>query len=434
MFAKSLQLAKSDIERAFARNEFGLVFQPQIEVSDGAVVAAEAFVRWAHPDFGTMTPQLFLPAIEAYGESSRLLATVMRGAVEAARAFTAAGRPWRVSVNLGVSDLQTGAAPDIVAAALRDGGAPARQIVLEAPEAALLEGDAIVRMALKRLRELGCRIALDSGAALPLEAAELWPEFFSEVKIGGAAILRFAEIARKVDGGRIARRLAFAGTHGLNAVAVGVEQEKTLTALVKLGFGAVQGALIAKPQSLDALLAWDGGWAGEADAPIAPAAAQPRPRPRLVVPNDPADAPQPKLVEQLTPTAADFAFAEDDDEGMDVDFDDDAYDTSPGHAAAYATVEPEAEFDPSADVQADSEELNALENAAPLHAGMIDRPRKRTVRAEARPVPEPPPAPADETAQDAAPAFDRPLALRVKEPPPRPGLMQRLGLGRLLGR
>ncbi len=432
MFAKTLSLAKPDIDRAFANDEIGIVLQPQVEVSDGAVVAAEAFVRWNHPDYGAMTPQLFLPFIDAHGESPRLLAAVLQRAVEAARAFTEAGRPWRVSVNLGVSDLRTGIAPDIVAAALQDSGVPARQLVLEAPEAALAEGDVIVRMALKRLRDLGCRLALDSGAALPLEAGENWPELFSEIKIGGAAILRFAEIARKIDGGRIARRLAFARTHGLASVAVGVEQEKTLTALVKLGFGAVQGALIARPQTLEQLMAWDGGWAGEVATPAAPAMeAAARPRPRLVVPSPPQAFEQPaaKLVEQLRPTAADFAFDEDDDDAMDVDFDDEGYvDDAP--AFARAQREPEEELDPSADMAADSEELSAMENAAPLHAGMIERPRQRAAAAP-RPAYAPPPPPAPEPAdQQDEPAFDRPLALRVKHEATKRSLMQRLGLRR----
>jgi len=437
MFAKTMSLAKSDIDRAFAQDEIGLVFQPQIEVSDGAVVAAEAFVRWNHPTFGTMTPQLFLPFIDAHGESPRLLSAVVRRALQAARGFTEAGRPWRVSVNLGVSDLQTGIAPDVIAAALRDGGVPARQLVLEAPEAALAEGDVIVRMALKRLRDMGCRIALDSGAALPLDAAESWPELFSEIKIGGAAILRFAEIARKVDGGRIARRLAFAKKHGLGAVAVGVEQEKTLSALVKLGFGAVQGALVAKPQSLEALLAWDGGWAGE--TMNAAVAVELRPRPRLVVRAEQAPQPEPvaasKLVDGLMPTAADFAFDEDDDEGMDVSFDDDAFDGDAPAFARHVVEDAEVEFDPSADVQADSEELSALENAAPLHAGMIDRPKKRPAQRDAAPAYVPPPMVAEEDAPEIdEPVFGRTLAIRVKQPAAKQSLMEKLGFKSLLRR
>ncbi|BCW88897.1 hypothetical protein sos41_20470 [Alphaproteobacteria bacterium SO-S41] len=423
MFAKSMTLTKADIDRAFAAREFAIMLQPQIDVADGAVVAVEAFVRWNHPSFGMMTPQLFLPFIEAHGESPRLLDAVVRSGLQAADALAYAGHDWRISINLGAADLQTGVAPDVITAALRESRVGPERLVLEAPESALLGEDDLVRLALERLRGMGCGVALDSGAGLPMEAAEATPELFTEIKIGGAAILRFAEIARKVDGGRIARRLAFARKHGLRSVAVGVETEKTLAALVKLGFGAVQGALVSKPVALDTLLAWDGEWRGEAEG-AAPAAAPARPRPRLVAPMEtPTPAPVPKLVEQLTPVTGGFSFEEDEDDAIDVDFDDDAFGAQP--AARAAAPEEYLEQDPSEDVLADSEELHALANAAPLHAGMIDRPRKRA--AQRVPVAEAPLPEVEEEAPAPEPAFDRPLALRIKAPPEKTSVLSKLG-------
>ena len=433
MFAKSMTLSKADIERAFAEDEFAIVLQPQIEVADGAAVAAEAFVRWNHPSFGSLTPQLFLPFIDSHGETPRLLDAVVRQSLNAASALHTIGRNWRVSVNLGASDLQTGVAPEIIAAALRDSKTPAWCLVLEAPEVALANGDPIVTAALERLRSLGCGMALDSGGTLPLEAVNTPAELFTEIKIGGAAILRFAEIARKVDGGRIARRLAFAKQHGLRSVAVGVEHEKTLAALVKLGFSAVQGALVAKPSALEALLGWDGSWSGEV-AETQPAEPAVRPRPRLVVASPPPPAaatPVPaKLVEQLRPVAAGFAFdAGDDEDALDVDFDDDLYEGQD------RTEEFQGEIDPSADMMADGEELEALERSAPLHAGMIERPVKQMrdrVASAFNIVEEIEPAVQFEA--PAAEPFNRVLALRVKAPPPPKSFWSRLGLDRLLRR
>lgn len=431
MFAKSLTLAKSDIDRAFAQNEFAIVLQPQVEVDGGSVVAAEAFVRWNHPSFGVMTPQLFLPFVEAHGESARLLDAVVRRALEAVSAFQNAGYDWRVSVNLGASELEAGTAPEIVLNALNDMGADPASLVLEAPEAALVASNSIVHAALERLRLFGCGVALDSGAALPLEAAETSPELFTEIKIGGPSIMRFAEISRKVDGGRIARRLAFARKHGLRSVAVGVEQEKTLAALVKLGFSAIQGAFIAKPSSLDTLLGWDGSWAGESSvmkaAPLAT-----RPKPRLVTPatvpmETAVPSPVAKLVEKLTPAVSGFAGFEEDEDAFDVGFDDEVYadETPPEPEMAYE------EADPSADLEPDGEEMGALDASAPLTAGLIDRPRKRA--AAAMPVAEYQPPQQAEPALDETPAepvFDRPLALRVRPAPAKPTLMQRLGFKR----
>jgi len=432
MFAKSLTLAKSDIERAFTQNEFTVLLQPQVEVEGGSVVAAEAFVRWNHPSFGTMTPQLFLPFIEAHSENARLLDVVVRRALEAAAAFANAGHDWRVSVNLSAPDLQSGEAPEIVLNALNDMGADPAGLVLEAPEAALVANDSIVRAALERLRLFGCGVALDSGGSLPLEGAETTPELFTEIKIGGPSIMRFAEIARKVDGGRIARRLAFAQRHNLRSVAVGVEQEKTLAALVKLGFSAIQGAFIAKPGPLEGLLEWDGSWSGEsAIIPAAPFAA--RPKPRLVTPASiphevPVPSPVAKLVEKLSPAVSGFSAHEDeDDDAFDVGFDDDAFEDQAMTAAPEEAMLEEA--DPSEDPELDGEELDALDASAPLHAGLIDRPRKRAMAMP--PMPEMAEPEPEEAAEAPTTAFDRPLALRVRPAPPPLTLMQRLGLSRL---
>ena len=326
--------------------------------------------------------------------------------------------------------------------ALNDAGADPTSLVLEAPEAALLAQDSIVRAALERLRLFGCGVALESGGALPLEAAETAPELFTEIKIGGPSIMRFAEIARKVDGGRIARRLAFANKHDLQSVAVGVEQEKTLAALVKLGFGAIQGAFVARPTGLDALLAWDGTWSGESQI-IAPAPLPARPKPRLVpraaAPAfvEPVAEPAPKLVEQLAPEPADFAY-EDDADAFDVGFDDDAFDDAAMPAAAMAE-----EADPSADPEIDGEELGALDASAPLTAGLIERPRKKAAALamamdepafEAVPEAAPAAAAVEADPVDAVDAFARRIALRVKPEPLKPSLMERLGLGRFARR
>jgi len=178
MFAKSMTLTKDDIDRAFAEREFKIVLQPQVNIADGAVTAAEAFVRWDHPRLGMMTPQLFLPAIDAHGESPRLLDTVVRLALGSASAFRMTGYDWRVSINLGAADLQTGVAPDVIAAALQGSRATAADLIVEAPESALIDGGRAVQATLERLRAMGCRVALDSGAGLPAEAAEAWPELF----------------------------------------------------------------------------------------------------------------------------------------------------------------------------------------------------------------------------------------------------------------
>ena len=118
---------------------------------------------------------------------------------------------------------------------------------------------------------------------------------------------------------------------------MGVESQQTLNALVKLGFTAVQGALVAKPQPLEALLAWDGSWSGQGMVPVAAPVVRMRTRPRLVTPDFAPPPAAPKLVERLTPASQGFSFDDVEDDAMDVDFDDEAFGAPPSAAPEAAS-------------------------------------------------------------------------------------------------
>ena len=55
--------SNSELRRAFAENEFELFFQPQMRLRDGALVGAEALVRWRHPERGILAPGAFIEAL-----------------------------------------------------------------------------------------------------------------------------------------------------------------------------------------------------------------------------------------------------------------------------------------------------------------------------------------------------------------------------------
>ena len=58
-----------ELHRAVSEGEFLLLYQPQIRLSDNALVGAEALIRWRHPQRGLLSPAAFLPALEGVGAS-----------------------------------------------------------------------------------------------------------------------------------------------------------------------------------------------------------------------------------------------------------------------------------------------------------------------------------------------------------------------------
>lgn len=384
---RTFRLSGADLDRAFAERRFVILYQPQVSLVTGEVVAAEAFVRWNHPTFGLMAPGLFLDFVDAEGRQNELTAYVLGEALATAKAWQLMGRNWRVSVNVSGADIGAPDFPEFVAASLADIDLPADRLVIEAPEAPLGSGDPRLAANLQRLRAIGCNVALDSGGALPLDAAELSPCPFTEVKIGGSAIIRFARHVQRASVGRISRRLAFARRNGLSAIAVGVEDEVTLEALKKIGFSAVQGAYVQRPVAAADLDHWDGNWRRETMHAPFPAAASAPPKaeapakaitsqaharelPAPAIPASPVAAPSApaRLLEKIP--APPPALEQD---GWD---DDDDFEPAP-HAAR--PRDPDGFVDPRADLAAEEDDGEGeVVSAPPLTASMIDRPGRST--------------------------------------------------------
>ena len=105
MSDRTFRLAPSDIDQAFQRNEFRVVFQPKVDLASGEVTGAESFIRWQHPTYGLLPPGLFLDFIENQGRMNELTGLVFHEALKAAARWQQAGRDWAVSVNVGPRDL-----------------------------------------------------------------------------------------------------------------------------------------------------------------------------------------------------------------------------------------------------------------------------------------------------------------------------------------
>jgi EAL domain-containing protein (putative c-di-GMP-specific phosphodiesterase class I) len=145
------------------RGELELDYQPIVTLADGGIAGVEALVRWAHPTRGRLSPLHFISLAEETGAIGALGLWVLLQACGDVRALQeATGRgDLYVSVNVSTKQLHDRTFPDAVADVLAQTGLPARALVLELTESLLVhDRDAIITQ-LRRLKDLGLRLAVD---------------------------------------------------------------------------------------------------------------------------------------------------------------------------------------------------------------------------------------------------------------------------------
>ena len=147
------------LHRAIERNEFMLRFQPQVVLSTREIIAAEALLRWQHPQLGPVGPNEFIPIAEDTGMIVPIGTWVLREACRLAGQWAAQGRPLRVAVNVAAQQLTTPGFIDTIASALADAGLPAHKLEIELTERVVMD-EGIGDMLLK-IRQTGVHIAID---------------------------------------------------------------------------------------------------------------------------------------------------------------------------------------------------------------------------------------------------------------------------------
>ncbi|TWP53564.1 EAL domain-containing protein [Lentzea tibetensis] len=236
---------EGQLRDAIQNDGLTLHFQPVVGV-DGAVLTAEALVRWPHPDRGLLPPDVFLPVAEQGDLMRELDRWVLRTALREASTWPAPdGRPVSVAVNL------AGLVPgdpefvDIVSNAIIESGVPWDRVVLELVETALVDLPSRVRQSMDELVQRGVQFAVDDFGTgysslarlkdLPAQIIKVDRRFVSGV---GNDSSDFAVARAVVD---MARAM------GRKCVAEGVETATQFHVLRGVGVDAYQGWLFSRP-------------------------------------------------------------------------------------------------------------------------------------------------------------------------------------------
>jgi diguanylate cyclase (GGDEF)-like protein len=251
----SLLSLMGELREGIATGQVDIEVEPVVDLFTGAVISAEALVRWHHPTRGKLRPGLFLPLAERNGLIVPLTELVLDRAVAACASWRAAGGDEiGISVNLSARSLLDTMLPRAVADVLRRHHLPSHLLTLEITETIMLSDADRALGLLADLRALGVRLSLDDFGTgysslthlseLPIQQLKIDQSFVSQITRSdrdSAIVEAVASLARHLD---------------VEVVAEGIETAETLARLRVLGCQYGQGHYFAQSMSADLLPLW----------------------------------------------------------------------------------------------------------------------------------------------------------------------------------
>ena len=253
----------SGLHRALERGEFEIHYQPIVDLSSGAMVAAEALLRWKRPGHGLIPPAVFIPLAEETGLIVPLGAWVLERACEELVRWQVHIASLRVAVNLSVQQLLAPSLKGMVGDVLARTALQPGDLCLELTESVFLEEFDYFTKMLSELKSVGVGLALDDFGTGYSSLGRLKRFPFDEVKIDRSFIEGLGRDPS--DSAVVAAILGMADALGLTATAEGVETEDQLSRLKALGCSRAQGFYLAKPLPAAEMMALVElhGWTGD---------------------------------------------------------------------------------------------------------------------------------------------------------------------------
>jgi EAL domain-containing protein (putative c-di-GMP-specific phosphodiesterase class I)/ActR/RegA family two-component response regulator len=238
----------SALRFALERGEFGLHYQPCVDLNSGEIRSVEALIRWQRPDHGTIPPGLFIPLAEETGLIIPIGEWVLRTACVQAKAWQSMGNSeLRIAVNVSARQFRQQNLAELVQTILSETGLEARYLELELTESALLDESEALPEILGQLKHIGVSLSLDDFGTGYSSLSHLQRFPIDIVKIDRSFI---NDVTTNVDNASIVNAIiAMARSLDVYSIAEGVETEGQAGFLKKNHCDAIQGYYVSRPRS-----------------------------------------------------------------------------------------------------------------------------------------------------------------------------------------
>ena len=243
-----------DLRHAVERNQLQLVYQPKVDAASLQITAAEALLRWHHPERGLISPAQFIPMAERAGLIASIGDWVITEACRQAGVWRVLGLRMRVAINISAYQMRQDDLVDRIEAALQRNGLSASRFTLEITESVAMEDTRVTQRSFERMRRAGLHVSIDDFGVGQASLSYLRRLPAAELKID-------ASFVQDLDSSADARAIVDAViklAHALNlrVVAEGVETEAQRDHLRNLDCDEMQGFLFARLMSARALSLW----------------------------------------------------------------------------------------------------------------------------------------------------------------------------------
>jgi diguanylate cyclase (GGDEF)-like protein len=240
------QVMESGLRRAIEGHELVLHYQPKVDLGSGAIVGAEAFVRWHHPERGLILPGQFVPIAEMCGSIIPIGRWVLREACRQACAWQAAGLGLlKVAINVSPPELRDRNFLHCVERILDETGLDPAILEIELRETVLVQDSQHALEVLNALKAMRVQLALDDFGTgysslshlkdFPIDILKIDQSFVRELDTDSGA------------GSIVGTVIGMGKNLGLQVVAEGVESREQLTCLRELGCPQGQGFYLSEP-------------------------------------------------------------------------------------------------------------------------------------------------------------------------------------------